>query len=104
MYSVPSLYHAAVCASTRDNTQNMRLVVSEEMTWMGPVYAFSARVLAYEEHLFRCHQASQVWSLIRRGSTFRNQPSRVESQVPSMVATMGPKDNRRRRIDGAGSS
>jgi len=36
MYSVPSPYHAAVCASTRDNTQNMRLVVSEEMTWMGP--------------------------------------------------------------------
>jgi hypothetical protein len=36
MYSVPSLYHAAVCASTGDNTQDMRAVVSEEVTRMGP--------------------------------------------------------------------
>jgi hypothetical protein len=36
MYFLPPLYHVAVCASSRDNTQNMHAVVSEEVTRMGP--------------------------------------------------------------------
>ena len=36
MHFLPPLYHVAVCASSRDNTQDMRVIVSEEVTRMGP--------------------------------------------------------------------
>jgi hypothetical protein len=36
MYFPLSLYHGEACPASCDNTQNMRAVVSEEVTRMGP--------------------------------------------------------------------
>jgi hypothetical protein len=91
LYFLPSLYHAAVCASSRDNTQSMRVVVSEEVTRMGPRLGDFGKSSRLPRTLFQEAFVAIDVRFIQANADQPNQPSQVESQVPSMLVTVGLK-------------
>jgi hypothetical protein len=91
MYSLPPLYHAAVCASTRDDTQNTRVDVSEEVTQMEPCLGDFGKNSRLPRTLFQEAFVAIDVRFIQANADQPNQPSQVESQVLSMLVTVGLK-------------
>ena len=88
MYFLPPLYHAAICASTRGNTQNMRVVVSEEVTRIGPCLGDFGKSSRLPRTLFQEAFVAIDVRFIQANADQPHQPSQVESVDASVVSVL----------------